>query len=613
MEEERFTSWFNTIPQSGFSSNDPDDETFLLEKIGKYPGDLPYEVEHSIKVAADIYQEVDSPGEISAPLPVKENTKTDELTNQTFETTIPADGKQNIVEDIESAQPFEKSGLIKEDSAIQSYEKSGLIEEEPQQPFEKAGLVEKGESLNIEKSELDEQELDYDGSKSSTKSIWELFEKEPPIHSTTETDAELEELSSSALEVEHQIETEQSVSAEIVDEKSVIDFPTEVKISDYDKEDFAKILDEDFRNRLIEDIEKSKEKRRITRDLPTPELISPLEIQDLQKELSVEEKNNETHFIEVDLTALELSQPSKIIAQEMKEIPDFSITPSQKIIKKEKKKTKPEKKKKREKISSTQFVAQSEEGVYSDETGPVEDEAIPEEPQEQKKRKVPLLIWFAGLGLLLILIGLFYFIKPKFYGQKVEEGKPKRFQIQKKMESQNQANRKLENLMKSKNAMTTQSEKITPKPEVSEKKNTTFPSIIDMKNDNISQQVLSKTKVPDSPKIVDSKEEAIKKPLRTGKVERSFAINEQKEPVPLIEIVPQKEYAVELFSTFDPEEAYYFLSILTKKQISAYIKVQKVKNANFYKIRVGNFNNINEAKEFAKQIGFKNVWIDRIK
>lgn len=82
--------------------------------------------------------------------------------------------------------------------------------------------------------------------------------------------------------------------------------------------------------------------------------------------------------------------------------------------------------------------------------------------------------------------------------------------------------------------------------------------------------------------------------------------------IKIVETV-QEEYAIEIFSTADSEEAGYWLTELQRKGLNAYQKVHRVRNIDYYKIRVGPFRTIDEAKSFAKALGFKNVWIDRLK
>jgi cell division septation protein DedD len=76
---------------------------------------------------------------------------------------------------------------------------------------------------------------------------------------------------------------------------------------------------------------------------------------------------------------------------------------------------------------------------------------------------------------------------------------------------------------------------------------------------------------------------------------------------------PVEEYAIEIYSTPEIEEANYWVNQLQLKGINAYIKPFRVRNVNYYKIRIGPFRSIEETKQVARSLGFKNFWIDRVK
>jgi septal ring-binding cell division protein DamX len=76
---------------------------------------------------------------------------------------------------------------------------------------------------------------------------------------------------------------------------------------------------------------------------------------------------------------------------------------------------------------------------------------------------------------------------------------------------------------------------------------------------------------------------------------------------------PQAEYSIEIFSTADKEEAAYWLDQLQRRGINAFKKIQRIRNVDYYKIRIGSYKTAEEAKAVARALGFKNVWIDRVK
>lgn len=630
MQEEKSNPWVMNIFNTGFNSNDPDDDTFLLEKIGDYPGELPYQVEHTVEVTADIFKE-NANNEKSVEQKDYFSSEEQEKVSQEISAASNYVEHESEKNELESqTKPYQKAGLVEEEEfEHKPYVKSGLISDEDSviKPYEKSGLIEKEPELSYQKSGLPENEFDLEESPPPPKSIWEIFEQEPSAVSAVES--AVEKVKEPGEIPGQETEVGQGVAAEVVDEESVIDFPTEVKLAEFDKDEFAKIIDEDFRKKILDDIEKSKKRSTPEREIPAQELISAEEIKDLQKGLSTEEKIPEqTQFIEVELTAINLPHPSKIIADELKEKPDFSIPTDQdssikeKKIKKEKKARK-NKPKKEDKVEKPMVSSDVSEDSPTEKPETIE-EVTPanEQTKEEKKRRPALVFWLAGLVFILVLSALLWFLKPSFLFRKNHEI------AQRKTE---RPKTQIQTIKKPKIP-----EKIQPPPNITESlkkqpaeatgKQITKVEPTQKTSENlIKQETQRDRKISQelrTPKVFSPAMQRVEKdkttrlaptPSKTYQPKENLALKTHKETAPIIEIIPQKEYSVELFSTFDSEEANYFLSLLNKKQISAYIKIQKIRNANLYKVRVGNFKNVDEAREFAKQYGFKNVWIDRIR
>lgn len=613
MQQEEFNPRMENIAQTGFSASDPDDETFYLEKIGTYPGELPYEIEHTVDVKADIYQdnsESHQESNKSQVLPSPEETRNIpiELEQQSFP---PKEKVETIVES--ESKPFHKSGLIEKDLEPTPYEKSGLIPKEASQPFEKEGTIKEEIGTEYEKSGLTKVE---EGSRESTgvKSIWDIFEKEPPEFAETKAEVEEEKKPSEAEPVLTEVEVEES--SIVVDEESVIDFPAEIKISEYDENDFANEIDEDFRNRILEDLERSKQKNTIEREIPTQDLFPTSEIEDLQKELQrVEEKPDDTKYIEVDLTAIDLPQPSKIIAEEIKQEPDSTIEPwiqpKEKKDKEEKKKKKKLKAKPIADVQAEQFFKEGASTIKAQtqvEEQQIEEQRIEGQITEEKKKKPVLVVWLSAASLLTLLLVIFFFLKPLWFNQIFEAKKSNE-----PTKNKEQTVKDIEKIDKRSFQKPSEESKLSStlieKPNVQAQLTKEIAEMLPPKEPHKEP---SKPKTEIQPKINSSDiKESTKSRPTTSKA--TLAWKPRQESAPVIEIVPQREYSVEIFSTHDPEEANYLLNLLNQKQVSAYIKVQVIKNANLYKVRVGSFKNLDDAKEFAKQFGFKNLWIDRIR
>lgn len=615
MPPEEFNPRMGNIIQTGFSTSDSDDETFYLEKIGTYPGKLPYEIEHTVDVKADIYQDSsESNQELNKSQVLASTEDTKEIPVELGQQSLPPIEKEELIEDPE-LKPFNKSGLLEDEHGAIPYEKSGLIPKDISEPFERVGTIKDDIGPAYEKSglsEIEEEPLEPDG----IKTIWDIFEKEQSEFSEIET--EIKEEKEPPVEESVSTESETEKSTIVVDEGSVIDFPAEIRISEYDENEFAKVIDEDFRNKILEDLERSKDKNTPEREIPPQDLIPTTEIEDLQKELLQErgEKIDDTKYIEVELTAINLPQPSKIIAEEIRQEPGYTIeAANQPKGKKDKKEKKKKNKSEAKPIADIQPEQLSKvEPPTIEEPSQVEEQQIveqqiKEQTSEEKKKKLALVFWLAFAGLFTFLLVVFFILKPLWFTQV--------FDSKKRIESQKATTQDVKELERV--------DKIQGTLQKTPQESTTSPTFIEKPKapKQLTQQVAkivqketskeaSKPKTEVQPEITRSDlKESLKPRLTTPKA--TFAWKIRQESAPVIEIIPQREYSVEVFTTYDPDEANYLLNLLNQKQISAYIKVQVIKNANLYKVRIGSFKSLDDAKEFAKQFGFKNVWIDRIR
>lgn len=616
MHQEESNPRMRNVILTGFSANDPDDETFSLEKIGTYPGELPYEIEHTVDVKADIYQvNSESHQESNKSQVPSSPDETKEIPKELELRSFSSKEKEEIITESYS-KPLNRTGLLEEEHEAMPYEKSGLIPKGVSKPFASEGTSKDEIEAGYQKSgisEIEEEQRDSDG----IKTIWDIFENEQSEFTETKTGLK-EEKEPIEVEKPFSLGSETKEGSILADEGSVIDFPLEIKTSEYHENEFAKVIDKDFRDKILVDLERSKEKNTPEREFPTQNFISTSEIGDLQKELPQEgeEKINDTKYIEVDLTAINLPQPSKIIGEEIKLELDNTIEPeNQPKEKKAKKEKKKKKKSKAEPIADVQAEPTSKEADSTIEQPTqveeqkIGEQQIQEKSQDEKKKKSALVFWLASAGLLTLLLVVFFILKPLWFtkifeGKRIEPSKLTKQSVQ-----------KLRNVDKTQASLQKNPEesKLSPtlieKPKSQEQPPMEVTEILPPKEPP-NQPSRLKTEIPQkiTPSVI---EESIKPKPATSKT--AFAWKTPQESVPVIEIIPQREYSVEVFSTYDPDEANYLLNLLNQKQISSYIKVQVIKNANLYKVRVGNFKNLNDAREFAKQLGFKNVWIDRIR
>ncbi len=631
----------------GFEPTDPEDETFLLEKIDNYPGTLPFEFKETETENLDFVSEPEQTPEVS-PIPQQssEITYQEGFTGEEsspFEEKIAETGE--ISENIN--KQFDKIG--KEERVPIPYEKAGVekIEKEVL-PYEKAGLVEKEEVTPFVKTPteaIQKDYPDYEPKDKPVKSIWDIFEEETPTTEETDQPAveettPFEEAKSEAIqeqpleqklepELKQKVETtEKEPETIIIEPQSIVDVPIEIKIEGVDPEEFSKVFDEDFRKTIIEDLAKS-EKRKKEKVVEDKEIITTKEKEELQKELNVASGvESKSEVMEFDLSEMSLEKPSEILAKDLVESGDLDKL--KKKMKKQKIKETTEEaepSKSHEEITEAPIDLESAiepeltpavVEVQTEDVTEQAEEPKTEENEEKKKRKVPVL-WFifAGLIFLILLIGGYFaylnFIKKPVSEKEItkketEIKKPKVQEIQQKEKNKEEFRKPepTELQVKEEAKAPTGEQKVTlekPQKLVAEKTST----------EKISPTKEKPTKSTEKPE--PSKKEKVKE------FESKFSSIKKTEKIKIIEetpetktsLMPKEEYSIEIFSTTEMDEATYWVNQLTHKGVNAYLKPYRFRNINYYKVRVGKFNSIEEAKQVARTLGFKNFWIDRIK
>lgn len=629
---------FDEKVYGGFEASDPDDETFLLNKLGKYPGKLPYELEekesetpfleHLVSTEANKTTEEIAPQpqmeEATEEPSAKEPFELEEGFEQRKEPEIQKPVDQNSFEkETHEPIPYEKSGIEKESREPIPYKKAGLLEDEEPIPFERSrNLVKEAKAVEAEE-------------KAAPKSIWDIFQEGEQIPSQEPTTAEPTEELTDANQVEaveqtqvNNTEKEQTQEPKtqtiLIDSDSIVDIPFEIKIEEISQEELSKVFDDDFRKTLLEDLEKSQRRREAKKKVEK-ELISQQEKEELQKELNQFEdvKTSVAEEVEIDLSSIEIEKPSQIIAKDLVETEEI----------KKPKKRKKEKKPKTEESKTQETIVQEAESQQSvvefekEEPKELEEEQISEEKvekeeKEKKKRKVPVL-WIAvasGLVLILFVIGGYLLYHNLFVPQEKPKEIAKKEPPAKKLTPEKPIEEKIEQ------PQSTEKDKqralaVETKPE--EKIEKHAPSIEEKPSEPKVEVKKEPEKQIDLAKPTEKKEPA---KTKIEKEEKPIIARKENEPttkltqrqlkipkeVKIVETI-QEEYSIEILSTADPEEAGYWLNLLQQRGINAYQKVHRLRNVPYYKIRIGNFKTIEEAKTVARALGFKNVWIDRIK
>ncbi len=73
-------------------------------------------------------------------------------------------------------------------------------------------------------------------------------------------------------------------------------------------------------------------------------------------------------------------------------------------------------------------------------------------------------------------------------------------------------------------------------------------------------------------------------------------------------------YTVEVYSSPSREDAEDWVRSLSKRKVqNVFIKEQKIRDVVWYKVRFGQFQSKDEAKQTAEKHGFSHIWIDRVK
>lgn len=618
----------------GFEPTDPDDETFLLDRLGKYPDVLPYEViTTELPENLDTFEtDLEQPS-VSQELGAESKEISDIETPLTQQTDFVEPLEQyKDEEEPRQAIPYEKSGIEKEERVPIPYEKSGIEKEEREAiPYEKAGLLEDEQPIPFERTRIGKEPKTIEPeSKENIQSIWDIFEEPTTTEQTSpEVTTQPESFPQPLETTEEQVSTDaadiqaeatepstQKVETVLITSDSIVDTPIEIKVPPISQEELSNIFDDDFRQSILAEI-KENEKRRQAKQKEKEVVISTSEKEELQQELNQAEAvpAEEPPETEIDITSIDVLKPSEVVAQQIIESGELD----KKTKKKEKKKKKKEKKSKEVAVTETKEQTTSVVDFEKEEPTAEEEleEAKPEEgkPEEEKKRRKVPVLWFAiagGLVLIALIIGGFLYYQNYISKQpsKPAEKKPiaSKEQMKPKTETKTEEHlaRKEETQPKIEATEPKEEPKTAEKPVAEKSPATVAPKQEKPKTEpspNIAPKVKTEVKQP-KPTIAKNETEKIRTPEP-----REYKLPQE---IKIVETV-QEEYAIEIFSTADSEEAGYWLTELQRKGLNAYQKVHRVRNIDYYKIRVGPFRTIDEAKSFAKALGFKNVWIDRLK
>jgi len=359
-------------------------------------------------------------------------------------------------------------------------------------------------------------------------------------------------------------EAEEVLKNEDIQEPAVIQEPK--------NEDFE--LDEDFKKFLSEELERSAKKKETKEQPPEPIEFVP-----------VEEKGK-YELIDLDKFAnLEEEEP--------------------------KQKKKEKKSNKKNELNDIEQKTQNEEK-----------QSKIEEDNNTKKRRIPLWVIITSAAIVLLAIAtLFSYnsFKKKQIGQiskkvnKIEQTKPKReYQnaSQPVSKDTSQFTKNEETILDTlKDRIKTN---LAPIPEKTKKKNELTNSKPNIKEKSIIQQ-----------KPINNINNIVEKPKKETKQthikseKTILAENRQNNKESNLQAVANTEktvYTIQVYSTPSRDDAEIWKKKLESLNIpKAYISEQKIRDIIWYRVRFGEFSTKEAAIQAAKQLGFSQMWIDRVK
>lgn len=372
-------------------------------------------------------------------------------------------------------------------------------------------------------------------------------------------------------------ESEEETNEQTEDSAIEEDVPVEEDEPKQSEEDEIVELDEDFKKKLIDDIEKSKSKRETKIDEQVGE--------------SAKQIGDDAETV-VSLNDIEADKPSNSGLGVVQESNDY---------------TPPE-------ITAIPL--------------PTEPPTVEEEAKEKKKRPVWLLMLFTATATFLLTVGLMLLLwgtwnsgnEPKIskkVTQKNEDLAKAKANFEKKenmqssqsqeskqeqqwLDSMKDANNKDSNLAlkETKDKFSKLEDKVQEKPKVERHKEKKTAKKItpkktdDLANNEVNNKKAEKTK-KSSPKIDESQ----------------FSMPQPKGPAPEKGI-----FTVQIYSSPSKEDAESWLGQLKARQVpDATITEQEIKGRTWYRVRFGKFETKEDARSSALKLGYSKSWIDRIK
>ncbi len=536
--------------RGNFTPGTPDDETFHLESLDEYPGELPD------------YSQVAEEEKVSLEKQLDLEEKTEEI-------------EQEHIENIEKEKPEESfegtSDESVEETPDETSEEINLSnEQETEEISDEVVTKEDSALLNEEQSDVVEED----------KSVWNLFEVDQEQKPVEKALIDVDEKEAEGINLDI-VAAEQTIEDNSQEELQEIAEESEIAEEVEAGKDTAETveLDEDFKKKLQEDLDNSKAKEK-TEELP--ESVIDEREEDFEQ---IEDEKAE----EIDLNKIEAEHPSTYKYQEtiLEEAPkEPKIEPPKTPF------YEPAKEVKKEKISE-------EKGV---------------------KKKKGLFFYFAASLFLLILIFIIYdwgvnrhafndlmslVIKPE---QEIVIKKEKQ-----KTEKAEETKKVIPKIMLQDSSKLL-AKKTEPKKQIDK--------ILANKKPLESIKPIKIAEVEKKPN-----EKMIVQPAKNTKSSKQLRLaskyfrEDKSANIPTeLEVKPHKYneqgavYTIQVYATPSKEDADKWIEKLNSKNIKDIIvSTYNKKGVQWYRIRFGKFSSYELALQKAKELGFYQSWIDRIK
>ncbi|MFP4543198.1 MAG: SPOR domain-containing protein [Candidatus Kapaibacterium sp.] len=581
---------------SGFQPGEQDDDTFLLETKGEYPG--------KVREFEDLEEET-LPNEVYAaagitpkPAPEEVTAAAEESSNQEedVQQEAPEDEVADEAEDANVANEAEDAEVIQERefSELSGQEFGGSVKEKAEKDdtgtVEKEGLDEDEEYLAggtaaIEKEKQESEQNALEEQESATPPETEINDETdaeviPAESETADTDTGISDSEEEvAAKTQQEAETEQdavSTGAEKAERTEAEEVAENIEKGDEETIE----LDDDLKNLLQDEINRGKKRVSIKTEEESEEKS------DLPREdfTPVDDMEDARMY---DLSDIEADKPSNYGKQAYL----------------------PEEEKKKAGSKSGFVLAGTPKGpAYSVENSESRKKEKKETEEKKKPLWVPIALVAAGIVLLALLgIGGYYaynnFMAVEGDSEQIAEQEPT------PPAEKESVNPGQEDIPEQREEAATN--ETDPDEELLAGETETAQAA-----DDTGQSEAEETKQTAKVNVQDSEKELTERRTEQRqqvKQKRRSAPEKQQQASSPAETDKDRIYTVQVYASPSQEDAEEWLGKLKAKNLSGYISSQIIRDEVWYRVRFGKFETREEALKEARKLGFAQTWVDRVK